>query len=256
MVNKRLRWFCNPRGTKAVWSFVENNFVTWLILIKQVQYFSVWNQSGKRNSLVSGCLHTIAGALVISVLPGSRVQEVRRMLPLFRGALHLLSEDFPDLTAVIPTAPSPLVTDIIKESIKSWKVPVIILPSASEIEKYDAFAVSAYTSMALWDTSNRLTLTVYKFFNFLVGFCRWVNATNWRYSRYLPTFFHWRYVFHYVPCFGYWPWPLILVCHTLFKFFNRKFSSRLHEYVCSFRLGIRPSKHVPLHQMSKSSWNG
>lgn len=87
-------------------------------------------------------LEVITGTKVISVLPGSRVQEVKRMLPIFRGAMHHIADKYPDVTAIIPTAQSPLVTDMVAESVKGWEIPVIVLPAASDMEKYDAFAVS------------------------------------------------------------------------------------------------------------------
>ncbi|KAG0627981.1 hypothetical protein M758_2G241500 [Ceratodon purpureus] len=81
-------------------------------------------------------------AKVISVLPGSRAQEVKRMLPLFRDTMHRLAEDYPDITAVIPTPQSSIVTNMVQESVSRWEVPSVILPAASDLEKYDAFAAS------------------------------------------------------------------------------------------------------------------
>lgn len=76
------------------------------------------------------------------MLPGSRVQEVKRMLPLFRIAMHRLAEDYPHTTAVVPTAPSSVVTNMVQESVSRWEIPAIVVPAASDLEKYDAFAVS------------------------------------------------------------------------------------------------------------------
>lgn len=87
-------------------------------------------------------LEAFIGTKVISVLPGSRAQEVKRMLPIFRGAMQHIANKYSDVTAIIPTAQSPIVTDMVAESVKGWEIPVIVLPAASDVEKYDAFAVS------------------------------------------------------------------------------------------------------------------
>lgn len=76
------------------------------------------------------------------MLPGSRVQEVKRMLPLFRIAMHRLAEDYPHIKAVVPTAQSSVVTNMVQESVSRWEIPAIVVPAASDLEKYDAFAVS------------------------------------------------------------------------------------------------------------------
>lgn len=78
-------------------------------------------------------------AKVISVLPGSRIQEVKRMLPLFRDSMHRLAEYYPNITAVIPTPQSSVVTNMVQESVSRWEVPAVVLPAASDLEKYDAF---------------------------------------------------------------------------------------------------------------------
>ncbi|KAH9556147.1 hypothetical protein CY35_07G011200 [Sphagnum magellanicum] len=83
-----------------------------------------------------------SGSTVVCVLPGSRAQEVKRMLPLFESALDLLADKVPMLTAIIPTAPSHVITDAVTEAVKSWKTPNILLPYASEKDKYSAFAAS------------------------------------------------------------------------------------------------------------------
>lgn len=79
---------------------------------------------------------------MISVLPGSRLQEVKRMLPIFEGALGILRKAYPEITAVIPTVPSVRVTKTVEDAVASWDVPAILLPGASQQQKYDAFAAS------------------------------------------------------------------------------------------------------------------
>ncbi|CAM6118839.1 unnamed protein product [Calypogeia fissa] len=83
-----------------------------------------------------------AGATVLSVLPGSRIQEVHRMLPIFKDALSLLATDVPNLTVVIPTVQSQILVQSIEAVVGRWNVPVVMLPGASDTDKYNAFAAS------------------------------------------------------------------------------------------------------------------
>ncbi|KAJ4833384.1 hypothetical protein Tsubulata_032960, partial [Turnera subulata] len=50
-------------------------------------------------------IFSLEGATVISVLPGSRLQEVTRMLPIFANAMKQLKISFPELITVIHAAP-------------------------------------------------------------------------------------------------------------------------------------------------------
>lgn len=98
-----------------------------------------------------------AETTMISVLPGSRLQEVKRMLPIFEGALGILRKAYPEITAVIPTVPSVRVTKTVEDAVASWDVPAILLPGASQQQKYDAFAVSGLHPY-LWSLANRASI--------------------------------------------------------------------------------------------------
>ncbi|VVB05268.1 unnamed protein product [Arabis nemorensis] len=79
---------------------------------------------------------------VISVLPGSRLQEVERMLPIFSKAMKLLKEPFPKLATLIHVASNSQVDNYIGGSLCEWPVPAILVPSGSTRLKYDAFGAS------------------------------------------------------------------------------------------------------------------
>jgi lipid-A-disaccharide synthase len=77
-------------------------------------------------------------ATVISVLPGSRETEVRRLLPTFEGALRLLAESRPDLTVAVSTVEA--LRDQVAAAVEAWPMPCMVLTDPAE--KYDAFATS------------------------------------------------------------------------------------------------------------------
>ncbi|KAJ7548918.1 hypothetical protein O6H91_07G032900 [Diphasiastrum complanatum] len=83
-----------------------------------------------------------AATTLVSVLPGSRMQEVRRMLPIFGTTLTMLKDHISDLAVIIPTVSSKVLLDEINFSIKQWNIPVVVLAGASQKEKYDAFSAS------------------------------------------------------------------------------------------------------------------
>lgn len=84
----------------------------------------------------------LKGATVITLLPGSRLQEVTRMLPIFSNTMKLLKDSFPELVTVIHVAPNQLVDNFITRAIHKWPVPAILIPGGIPHLKYDAFNVS------------------------------------------------------------------------------------------------------------------
>jgi lipid-A-disaccharide synthase len=76
--------------------------------------------------------------LVLTVLPGSRGGEVRRLLPVFGAALHRLEAMIGPFRVAIPTVDT--VADAVAAGIADWPGrPVVLRGSAA---KYDAFAAS------------------------------------------------------------------------------------------------------------------
>jgi len=77
-------------------------------------------------------------ATVISVLPGSRHNEVRRLLPVFKEAVEILTQARPDLAVAVATVEA--VRDEVAAAVRTWPRPGIVVTDPSE--KYDAFAAS------------------------------------------------------------------------------------------------------------------
>jgi len=75
---------------------------------------------------------------LVAVLPGSRVTEVRRLLPTFGAALARLAETHPGLTAAVCAA-APM-AETLQAALSDWPVPSLLI--TEEREKYDAFAAS------------------------------------------------------------------------------------------------------------------
>ena len=82
--------------------------------------------------------HAIApDAPVLAVLPGSRVGEVERLLPVFGEAVGKLAAQFPGLAVVMPTVAH--LEERVRAATRDWPAPVLIVGGA---EKADAFAAS------------------------------------------------------------------------------------------------------------------
>jgi lipid-A-disaccharide synthase len=72
---------------------------------------------------------------LLLVLPGSRVNEVKRLVRVFGEAADLLAVSFPALRVVVPTVPH--VRVLIEKAVKDWRVPVELIEG--EDEKRAAF---------------------------------------------------------------------------------------------------------------------
>lgn len=79
-----------------------------------------------------------ADATLITVLPGSRRGEVRRLLPVFRATIERLRHRYVGLRVVIPTVNT--VHDDIAGETKDWPVPAVAVRGTAS--KYDALAAS------------------------------------------------------------------------------------------------------------------
>ncbi|KAJ3696193.1 hypothetical protein LUZ60_001570 [Juncus effusus] len=82
------------------------------------------------------------GSTVLTVLPGSRLQEVTTMLPIYSETIKLLKTYFPDLSLIIPIAPNPQVENYIKKSFHLFPPSTVLIPGASIETKYVAYNVS------------------------------------------------------------------------------------------------------------------
>ena len=75
-------------------------------------------------------------ALFLAVLPGSRVGEVGRLLPVFGEVIARLHAAHPTLEVVVPVVPA--VEAMIRQAAQSWPVPVHF--TQNDADKYDALA--------------------------------------------------------------------------------------------------------------------
>src|SRR5216683_3226439 len=75
---------------------------------------------------------------VLSVLPGSRGVEVRRLVPIFGEALERLEQTVGPFRVAVPTVAT--VADWVSEGVRGWPGRPIVLRGAAD--KYDAFAAS------------------------------------------------------------------------------------------------------------------
>ncbi len=84
---------------------------------------------------------------IITVLPGSRISEIKRMCPIFKDVLINIKEKIPDVQFILPAAS--IVEDLVITTVKNWEVkPKLLLSldySVLEIldRKYAAYAVSS-----------------------------------------------------------------------------------------------------------------
>jgi lipid-A-disaccharide synthase len=77
------------------------------------------------------------------MLPGSRMLEVVRMLPIFLHTIQLLRHTVHELSLVIPVAPHQDVRTYVEKVVQSIPIPVVLIPGESLKERYDAFNVSS-----------------------------------------------------------------------------------------------------------------
>jgi lipid-A-disaccharide synthase len=106
-----------------------------------------------------------ANANVLSVLPGSRNSEVKRLIPVFREAINLLSTKIENLFVVIPTVET--VADEVEKAFENSNIPYRIITGRNE--RYSAFKQSVAAIAASGTVSLELAscktphLIAYKF---------------------------------------------------------------------------------------------
>ncbi|KAM3301569.1 putative lipid-A-disaccharide synthase, mitochondrial isoform X1 [Capsicum chacoense] len=79
---------------------------------------------------------------VISLLPGSRLQEVTRMFPIFSKTVKQLKGSFPNLVAAVHVAPNQNVEDYISKTVSKLPPSVVLVSGGSHQMKYNSFSVS------------------------------------------------------------------------------------------------------------------
>jgi lipid-A-disaccharide synthase len=100
--------------------------------------------AGRGNAARFRATHGVApDELVLTVLPGSRGGEVRRLLPIFGAALDRLDRIVGPFRVAVPTVAT--VADPVARGIADWPGRPIVLRASGDkgrVDKYDAFAAS------------------------------------------------------------------------------------------------------------------
>jgi lipid-A-disaccharide synthase len=91
---------------------------------------------------------------VLALLPGSRVGEVRRLLPTFAGVAVILHQARPGLHIVIPTVEQ--VAETVAQAVQSWPMPTHLMQGPSG--RADAFAAAQAALAASGTVSLELAL--------------------------------------------------------------------------------------------------
>jgi lipid-A-disaccharide synthase len=118
--------------------------------------------AGQGDSERFRAVHGIApDEMVLTVLPGSRLGEVRRLMPIFAETLRLTEAEVGAFRVVVPTVET--VVDAVTEGVRDWPGRPIV--SRGDPAKYDAFAASlaslaASGTVALELAMARLPMTV------------------------------------------------------------------------------------------------
>jgi lipid-A-disaccharide synthase len=93
-------------------------------------------------------------AALLAVLPGSRTNEIRFILPVFRDTVALLVRRVPGLVSVIPTVPH--VAPRVHTEIANWPSPVFVLET--EKDKFAAFNAANVALAASGTVTTELAL--------------------------------------------------------------------------------------------------
>lgn len=124
--------------------------------------------------------------LVLALLPGSRKNEIKYLLPIFKEVVTQLHQRIKDIFVVIPSVKT--ISDKVRQALIGWEVPYLIVEG--EKNRYDAFAASNVALAASGTVSLELAmagvphLIAYKFSK-LTGYLakkllkiRFVNLLN------------------------------------------------------------------------------
>jgi lipid-A-disaccharide synthase len=94
------------------------------------------------------------GATALVLLPGSRMNEVRLLLPRFRDATAIVRGAMADLVCLLPTVPH--VRDYVRAQTRDWPAPLHILEN--DQEKYAAFNTAEAALAASGTVTTELAL--------------------------------------------------------------------------------------------------
>ncbi|HWU26686.1 MAG TPA: lipid-A-disaccharide synthase [Rhizomicrobium sp.] len=94
-------------------------------------------------------------ATIVAVLPGSRMNEVRLLTPLFRDAVARLAREYPHLVCVLPTVPH--ILQPVRAATADWPTPLHVLES--EDDKFAAFDAADAALAASGTVTTELALS-------------------------------------------------------------------------------------------------
>ncbi len=77
-------------------------------------------------------------APLVCLLPGSRLAEIERHMPILKGTAELLWKRFPRLRLVLPTLPS--LKTVLRGAVENWPIQPLILDERAD--RFDAYAAS------------------------------------------------------------------------------------------------------------------
>ncbi|HTO39693.1 MAG TPA: lipid-A-disaccharide synthase, partial [Rhizomicrobium sp.] len=96
-----------------------------------------------------------AQAPVLALLPGSRTNEIRFIMPVFRDAVRLISKQVPGLVTLLPTVPH--VAARVHAATEDWPTPLHIIET--EDEKFAAFDAANVALAASGTVTTELALS-------------------------------------------------------------------------------------------------
>lgn len=92
--------------------------------------------------------------LLVCMLPGSRKNEIKYLMPIFKEAVEKLADKHPDICVVVPTVRT--VAARVKADLKEWGICSIVVEG--EQDRYDAFAASEVAVAASGTVSLELAM--------------------------------------------------------------------------------------------------
>lgn len=95
-----------------------------------------------------------ANAPLLAILPGSRTNEIRFILPVFRDTVAAIANQVPELVCVLPTIPH--VAARVRAGTREWPTPLHIVES--ETDKYAAFDAANVALAASGTVTTELAL--------------------------------------------------------------------------------------------------
>ena len=121
------------------------------------------------------------GEKIITLVPGSRMNEVKKLLPVFHKTVDMLVDcGYKDYKFIIPTVET--TEDFVKQNIKNWKIKPEIVPAS---QRYDVYANTYIAIVASGTVSAELaimhipTIVVYKMNMFTVMLAHLLLKVKW-----------------------------------------------------------------------------